>query len=166
MNELRFQQEVEGRLLGLVHLLPVFSSVWQVPQRLREYDPDLYVVINTIRHLQRARGEKPQPPPQGVLPIWGAWYEVHSLAQPPDRDLVKSVRYGALDARILREVWQDDLRQRGDRVFREVDEHNARVEAEAQRALQNDAAAIARETHRAFARAAWGDGGKTLFGLH
>lgn len=166
MNDLRFQQEVERRLDGRAHLLPLFSSVFYIPERLREYDPNLFVVLNVVRHIQRALGEKPQPPPPGVLPLWGAWYEVHSLQQPADRDLVKSVRFGNLDARILWDVWQGDLRQRGDRVFQEIDEHNAQVESRGLRQLRNDAAAIAREVHRPFANAAWGDGGKTLFGLH
>ena len=165
MASLSAARRIEGRLLGRPHLLPVWNSVFHIPQRVRDYDRNLYLTLNVVRLLQKARGEKPQPPPAGVIPLWGAWYEVRSLALPAENDLVMSVRYGDLDARILTDLWRGDLRQRGGRVFSEISEHNQRLELEKRRKVHNDLEAIAHEVHRPFADAAWGDGGHTLFGF-
>lgn len=148
------------------HLLLVLSSVYQIPERLREYDPNLFVVLNTVRNIEKAEGvpvSERTPFPPGAIPKWGAWYEIHSLAH-KGNTFAMAVPYGELDARILRDVWSGDLRMRGKRIFREIDEHNERVEALNRRALRTQAEAIARELHRPFADAAWGDGGKTVFG--
>ncbi|MHB9144725.1 MAG: hypothetical protein ACYC5Y_05240 [Symbiobacteriia bacterium] len=162
MSSLSVDRRIEGRLLGRPHLLPVWGGVFHIPQRVRAYDPNLYVTLDVVRLLQKARGEKPQPPPAGVIPLWGAWYEIRSLVLPAENDLVMSVRYGGLDARILADLWRGDLRQRGAQVFSEISEHNERLEREKQRQAENDLGAIARDIRRPFADALGGS--HTLFG--
>lgn len=152
--KLSFEREVRLR----PHLLPVFSSLYQIPERLREYDPNLFVVLNAIRNIEKAEGvpvSERTPFPPGVIPKWGAWYEIHSLAH-TGNTFAMAVPYGELDARILRDVWSGDLRVHGDRIFREIDEHNERLEATNRRDLRNFASAMARDSQLAFARASWG----------
>lgn len=82
--KLSFEREVEARLDGRPHLLPLFDHVLRIPQRVWEYRPTLFVVINTIRNLEKAMGvpaEDLTRVPQGILPRYGAWLEIHDLAQ-------------------------------------------------------------------------------------
>lgn len=156
--KLSFEREVEARLDGRPHLLPLFDHVLRIPQRVWEYRPTLFVVINAIRNLEKAMGvpaEDLTRVPQGILPRYGAWLEIHDLAQPGNTHAL-TVPYGALDARILRDLWQSDIRVRGDLVFREIDRHNERLEESRRRAQRNVAGALARESRLAFANASWG----------
>lgn len=154
--KLSFEREVLHRIGA--HLLPVFSSLYQVPERLREYDPNLFVVLNAVRNVEKAEGvpiPDRTPFPHGVITKWGAWFEVHSLDH-AGSTFVMTVPYGELDSRILRDIWSGDLRVHGDRIFRKIDEHNERLEAANRRDIRNFAGAMVRDSQLAFARASWG----------
>lgn len=156
--KLSYMQDVEYECSKHEHLIPVFTSLYGIPERVHDYDPDLYVALNVSRQVDFAKGRKPNPPPAGIIPKWGAWYEIRSLKH----GLVMSNPFGELDVRILRKIWKGDLRMRGRRVFEEIDEHNERLERRRQRDWQNKNEALAHEIARPFQRIGWG---KSLFGV-
>jgi hypothetical protein len=158
-----YKARVEAAVAARPHLIPVFTSALFIPERIREYNPSLYVCYNAIRHLQKVRGEKPQAPPPGIALRYGGWFEVHSLDKPNDgRSLIWVNPYGELDCRLLRHVWENDIRVHGRKAVYAVFERNEEAEKRAQRRFKNINEALARELYRPFANAAWD--GKTQFG--
>lgn len=156
--KLSYMQDVEYECSKHDHLIPVFTSVYRIPERVYDYDPDLYVALNVSRQVDFAKGRKPNPPPAGIIPKWGAWYEIRSLKH----GLVMSNPFGELDTRILRKIWEGDLRMRGRRVFEEIDEHNERLAKQKEREWRNKNEALAHEIARPLYS---GFHGKTLFGV-
>jgi hypothetical protein len=164
--EFSFEREVLCRIQNRPHLLPIFDHVYDIPRRLREYKPSLFVVVNAIRNMEKSIGVKTEDltkVPHGVVPRWGAWFEVHDLEQQEGETRVLTVRYGALDERILRDLWRSDLRVQGRALFDEVDRHNQRLIESMKKDQRNFAGALARESRLFMARASWGP---SIFGPH
>lgn len=162
MGRLRWEQAVLHCIAGRPELLPVFHDVFGVAESVREYNPDLFIVLNVGRVLAKSLGlpRAQWPPlPHGVIPVWGAWWEIHHLHERPS--LSMTVPYGALDKRILVDLYEGDLRIHGDAIFRRLEAHNARVEARNQRDTANQIEALTHDTRSLFARAAWG---QSVFG--
>lgn len=128
-----FKEDVRSRLAGKPWLEPVFSDLFDISNRIRTVDPTLFIVRN--HRLDQ--------------------YEVHSLAHYPNT-FAWVVPYHVLDIRTIRRAWKNSLLLRGDTIFKEVDERNARHEASLRRQFNNDIDAIARETRSLFAKTAWG----------
>lgn len=160
---LAYEERVRHKIRGQHHLVPVFTNALQIPERVREYDADFFVCLNTIRNIDRARGEPPRPLPPGIIPFWGAWFEIHDLNREPPHTAALINKYGALDVRILRDLWRGDLRMRGRQIFREIAAREEARERAAQRDHRNQVQGIADEIRREFANVAWG-GGQTIFG--
>jgi len=133
LSPLRFEAEVRERLKGRPHLKPIFSDVHDIARRLREeVDDTLFIVWNSLR--QR--------------------YEVHCLEHWPDT-YAWAVPFDRLDARVVRLAKRNNLRVRGRDIFREVDEHNRKLEESALRQFRNDVVAAAIESRGLLARYAW-----------
>lgn len=127
------ENNVYERLQGKHHLRPVFSGgCYDLARRIREYDPAMFIVWNTRK--QR--------------------YEVHSLNH-YGNTFAMTVPNNRLDARLEEEIRKGDLRVRGNRIFREVDEHNERLEMSAERARHNDMLGMAEEMYPYFRRLGW-----------
>lgn len=157
MKRLAWEQAVNHAVSGRPHLLPIFGDVLGIVDRIREYNPDLFAVLNVVRLLERAQGlsyKEWTPVPPGVMARWNAWYEIHNLTERPT--LVMSVRYGALDSRILRDLWETDVQVHGDRFLDELQAHNERLEQRRQREFGNQLEAAALDARGLFARGAWG----------
>lgn len=156
-GRLRWEQDVAGCVAGRPHLLPILGDVLGVVDRVRKYNPDLFIVLNVSRMMQKAHGlpyKQWTPIPLGIIPKWNAWWEVHNLHENPT--LVFPVKHGALDARVLRDLWETDVRVHGDRLFREMEAHNDRLEEAHKAEFGKRMDAIARDTASIFSRASWG----------
>lgn len=133
MATMAFEHDVYERLQGKYHLQPIFSGgCYDMTRRLREYDPDLFIVWNSRRKK----------------------YEVHSLNHRP-HTYACDVPDNRLDARIEEEIRRGDIRVRGGKVFREIEEHNERLEKSNDRQRRNDLLAVAEEMHPYFRRLGW-----------
>lgn len=133
MATMAFESEVYERLQGKHHLQPVFSGgCYDMTRRLREYDPALFIVYNSRRRK----------------------YEVHSLAHRPFT-YACDVPDNRLDARLEEVIRKGDIRVRGGKVFREIEEHNERLEKSNERQRSNDLRAVVEEMHPYFRRLGW-----------
>jgi len=132
MGKLAYERQINERLRGKHHLRPLFTSTYFIPERLSEYDPNLFVVFNTKK--QR--------------------YEVHSLANKGDT-FGFVVPLNELDYRTLYLARKNNLRTRGKQIFREIDEANEKLERSNARQRDNEIRAIAEELKPVFAKVAW-----------
>lgn len=123
---------IKDRLHGRPHLIPVFTNVCHIPERLYEADPTSFFVWNTAE--QR--------------------YEVHCLDNKGD-SYSMTVPYRELDVRILERIRRSDLRVRGLDIYREMDEINERLDTSAQRARQNELLGQCEEMTPYFRKVAW-----------
>jgi len=129
-----FRYDVEQKLEGKPFLSPVFSDLHDIGRRLREVDETLFI----IRNHRRKR------------------YEVHSIDS-RGTSLQWVVPYPHLDCRVIRLAKKNNLLTRGDIIFKELDQANAKVVGDQDRQFANDVGAICRETRTAFAKMAWND---------
>lgn len=123
---------IMDRLEGKPYLIPLYTNLYRIPERLAEYDERLFIV----RNVQAQR------------------YEVHALDNEGDT-FAMVVPYKALDARIIERVKRSDIRMRGKDIFREIDEENEKLERSARRQRTNEIDAQAREMHPYFRKLGW-----------
>ena len=128
-----YRDNIRHRLTGKPHLLPVFSNVYHIPERLKAMDSNLFVVFN----------------------VKSQRYEVHSLAN-KGHTFGFLIPFRELDARAEHYARKLDLRTRGDLIYREIDEHNERLERSNKRQKQNDFDAAAREIRPLAKKVAYG----------
>lgn len=133
MGKLLFEAQVRDALRGRPYLIPVFRDVCDISRRLREVDETLFVVFNTASQQ----------------------FEVHSLEHRPDT-CAWAVPFDQLDERTVRLARRNSLRMRGDAIFREMDEHNEKLEASMRRRRRNEIDAWARDAaHKLFRKTAY-----------
>jgi|GEM_PF-1480945 hypothetical protein len=133
MGQIAFENAVMERLQGKHHLQPIFSGGnYDMVRRLREYDPAMFVVWNRRRQK----------------------LEVHCLNH-PQNTYACDVPNNRLDARVEEEVRRGDIRIRGTAIFKEIDEHNERLEKRREREYQDFLKAAAVEMKPYFAKVAW-----------
>ena len=127
------EEEIRQRIMGKDWLVLINTSVHDIPERLREYDSDMFVVWN-IKKQQ---------------------YEIHTLANIGDTFGVH-LPFGALDARAIETVKRMDARTRGaENIIKEMDKYNDELTERERRRRSNDVNAIAREMAPAFRKLAW-----------
>jgi len=129
----QLKAEVRHRLGNQPHLRPVFDHVLDIPYRLHQYHPDLFVVFN----YDTGR------------------YEVHSLGQ-EETTKALDYPYWLLDARLLSLVRKQDVRSHGRTILDRIRQSQARARARLDRQRKNLLEDVIKETKPAFARAAWG----------
>lgn len=133
MGQIAFEHEVRERLQGKRHLQPIFSGGnYDMDRRLRDYDPGMFIVWNSKRQQ----------------------YEVHTLSNRGNTFAVP-VPDNRLDARLEEKVRRGDIRTRGMAPFREIEEHNERLERSKEQSRKNDLKGIAEEMHPYFRQAGW-----------
>jgi len=128
------KRAIEDRLKGKPHLIPMYTHVYNIPERLRQNDPNLFVVYNS----KTGR------------------FEVHSLAN-IGNSLSLNVPFRELDARTEEFVKKYDLKRHGRKIFREIDERNEEVSRRARKQRSNDIRGLADELHKPVRRLAWGN---------
>lgn len=128
----RFERDVLEKVKHRPRLIPLFDHTLDIPQRLYDYHPSLFVCFN--RHTQR--------------------YELHSLEQETD-SFCATLPYKDLDARTLRWVWQNDIRVHGKDIFRRIEKSEEGFKKSKDREHKNWVQDIAKETQSLFAKDAW-----------
>jgi hypothetical protein len=130
---MNYEHEVRVRTEKRPYLFPIFSHIYDIPRRVRDYDPSFFVVFN--KNNQK--------------------YEVHSLDYPGDNTLSLTVPYEELDIRTLHHIYKNDIRVHGDEIFKrlELQEEKARIRKE--RETKNFTRDFAIEHQNAFAKDAW-----------
>lgn len=127
-----FERNVLEKVQYRPRLIPLFDHVLDIPQRLYDYDPSLFVCFN--KHTQR--------------------YELHSLDQEGD-SFCATLPYKDLDARTLRWVWKNDIRVHGKDIFRRIEKSEEDFKKSKERQQRNWMQDIASETQSLFAKDAW-----------
>jgi hypothetical protein len=137
-----FQNNVEIilRWRNLHHLLPVYSSIHNIPERVNEYNTNLFVVFNTMKQK----------------------YEIHSIEHGAGMDSYQcTVPYDRLDVRITWYLWENDLRVHGNEIFKRIEQGEQDHEKRNKRKFHNWAQDVASETRTMIAAdLGWQDGGK------
>lgn len=119
-----YKEKIKRRLRGKPHLIPVYTNVYFVPERLKRIDPNLFVVFN--RRTQK--------------------HEIHSLANIGDT-FALLVPFSELDGRCEQHVKKFDLKRHGKEIFRRMEEKNEELERANERQHKNDLQSIAREMY-------------------
>lgn len=161
-SRLRWEQDVAACVATRPYLLPIFGDVLGVVDHLRDWNPDLFVVLNLGRVMDKLSGRPYQewrPLPIGTTPKWGAWWEVHNLSENPT--LATTVRFGELDGRTVEEIRKTDTRVNGGALYAEVVRHNRELEEKIRSDAAREREALAYDLHKAVAQDAWGP---TVFG--
>lgn len=135
-----YRSEVLDAVRDRPHLRPVFHHVLDIPRRLYEYHPDLFLVFN------RLEGS----------------YEVHSLGQRDDT-FAMTVRYRHLDERLLRDVRRNDVRAHGRKILQRIRQSQENWRRRRERNWHNWVEDVAKETRTIFARASW-EGSRVVSG--
>jgi len=123
---------IHDRIGHKKHLRLITSSVYDIPRRLREIDPNLFVVFNTVSQK----------------------YEIHSLAN-KGNSFSLYVPFRELDARLITFVKKYDLRRHGKQIYKDIDTHNEKLETSLERQRDNELHAIAEEIHPYVKKLAW-----------
>lgn len=133
MRNSAYQQEIHDRLRGK-HLIPIFTSSLNIPERVREIDPSFFIVLNVKK--QR--------------------YEVHSLDNKGDTYCF-FVSMNELDGRIIKKIYQNSIKVRGAAVFKEMDKHNKAMEKSRERERMWQIKDAAGEMQKPLSKIAWGE---------
>lgn len=114
------------------HLTPIFTSTLNIPERVHEYDRELFIVFNN-------KNER---------------FEIHSL-EGGESTYNATLPYKKLDARTIRYIRQNDIRVHGNKVHKEIDEQEKKIERANERNQQNFVRDFASEFQGEFAKDAW-----------
>lgn len=128
----RFKDKVLYLLEGQHHLIPIFSNVYYIPERIHEYDDSFFVVYNT--KYKR--------------------FEIHCVDHAPFTHAV-TIPHKELDVRAIQHLWYNDIRTQGDKVIKRAIQFEEKKEKEEKRDYQNWVRDVARETQSEFAKDAW-----------
>lgn len=128
----KFQRDVLEKIQYRPRLIPLFDHALDIPQRIYDYHPSLFVCFNRVTQT----------------------YELHSLDQEGD-SYCMALPYKELDARSLRWIWQNDIRVHGKNIFRRIDKSEEDFKASKDREHRNWVRDIAGETRSLFAKDAW-----------
>lgn len=116
-------------------LTPVLTSTLNIPDRLHEYSPDLFICHNCVSNR----------------------FEIHSLANAVDT-MCGELPFKTLDARTLHWVWQNDIRVHGKAIFERLEQSEEQFKAGKDRDFKNWVEAVGKETRSMFAKDAWAMG--------
>lgn len=126
-----FIQEVRDRTRFRPRLTPVFTSTHEIPERIFEYNPRMFVCFSITK----------------------SRYEIHNLDQ--EDTYTADLPYLALDARTLRWIWTNDIRVHGRELFHQLDREEENMKKSKDREFRNWVEAVGSETQSMFAQDAW-----------
>lgn len=127
-----FKNEVESRLVNHPQLKPIFHDIHGIAQRIREVDDTLFICRN----------------------LFYGRFEVHSLEHRPNT-FAWVIPWRNLDVRVIKRAIKSNLLARGDTIFDEVDQHNAKLKESNDRDFRNNIEAAAIEARSLFKPLAW-----------
>ena len=126
------KHEIRLLLSDRPHLTPVFSSTLCIPERVKEYDDELFLVFNN-------KNER---------------FEIHTK-DGGESTYNATIPYKALDARTLRWLWKNDIRVHGtaihERVLKSEEDYKKRKDKE----MRDFTRDFATEFRSEFAKDAW-----------
>lgn len=126
-----YEHDVKEKIRGQHHLSPLFHSTLNIPERVYEYNPRLFLCFNNKDNR----------------------FELHSLDQ--EFSLCGPLPYKSLDARTMRWIWKNDIRVHGKGIFRRIEQDEQRREKQQEREFKNWVEAVGKETQSEFAKDAW-----------
>lgn len=126
-----FMQDVRYRLRHKPRLTPIFGSTHNIPERVFEYNPRMFICYNIVK----------------------GRYEIHNLDQ--EDTYCADLPYLSLDARTMRWIWQNDIRIHGKELFRRLDQEEENMKRAKDREFRNWVQAVGGETQSMFAKDAW-----------
>jgi hypothetical protein len=127
-----FKDEVMRRIRNQKNLIPIFENVYDIPQRLNEYDSTMFVVYNH---------KKEQ-------------FEVHSLENKGNTHCF-NVENNRLDIRVLYRLYENDLRVHGKDIFRRIEQGEEKLRKQRDKEYRNFVRDFADEAQSMFAHDAW-----------
>lgn len=127
----RFIYEVRRKVSDKPRLTPIFESTHCIPERLYEYNSNLFICYNNVEET----------------------FEIHALDQ--ENSYCATLPYKKLDARTLRWVWRNDVRVHGDNIFRRIEKSEEDYKKRKEREFKNWVEDVASETRSLFAKDAW-----------
>ena len=123
------------RWRNMWNLIPIWTNVYFIPERVNEYNPNYFVCLNTIT--------------QG--------FEIHSIAGGPNVNSREvALEFDELDVRTLYFLQQNDLRVHGRDIFRRIEASEERARMRKKRDFSNWVQSVARETRTAFKNLSYG----------
>lgn len=131
MND-HFKQRVLIATEDRPRLTPLFGSTHCIPERLYEYNSNLFLCFNNATDQ----------------------FEVHSLDN-KGNTYCATLPFPTLDSRTIHWVWENDIRVHGMAIFQRIDRSEAEHKARKQREFKNWVESVALETRSMFAKDAW-----------
>lgn len=128
-----YRHAVTLKIQNRPNLVPIFSQALNIPERVYEYDKSFFVCFNK-------RNQK---------------YEIHSLEYPEGQTISVTVPYPELDARAIEHIRYNDIRVRGDEIFRRLEIAEEREQRRRERERKNFTRDFASEYRSEFAKSAW-----------
>lgn len=128
-----YRHAVETKVQSRPNLIPIFSQALNIPELVHEYDNNFFVCFNK-------RNQK---------------YEIHSLEYPEGQTISVTIPYPELDARTIDHIRYNDIRVRGDEIFRRLEEADEREARRKERERRNFTRDFAAEYRSEFAKSAW-----------
>lgn len=117
------------------NLIPMWTNVFYMPERIYEYNPTLFVCWNKLSQK----------------------YEIHSTVGGPNVSSREAVLdFEELDVRTLYYLWERDIRVHGMNIFRRIEESQRRAEERRRKAFERHVQAVARETRNIFRKLSYG----------
>lgn len=126
------REEINALLDGKSHLRPVFAHVTDIPQRVKEYDPELFLVFNNKN--QR--------------------YEVHSR-DAGETTYNATIPYRNLDERTIRYIRKNDIRVHGMAIFDRIFKSEEKAKKQKDKDEKQFTRDFAAEFQSEFAKDAW-----------
>jgi hypothetical protein len=130
MNE-AYRREVAEKVRYRPRLIPMFTSTQDVPEAIYDYNERLFVCYNRVEDR----------------------YEIHNLDQMDS--FCATLPYKSLDARAKRWIWKNDIRVHGDKIFKEIEQHEEKMAKSKEREFKNWVEDVGSETQSMFAKDAW-----------
>jgi len=115
---------IQDKLNKSPYLSLVRTSTCEIPERVKEYDSSYFVVWNNLKEQ----------------------FEIHSTDNIGDT-FCMSVPWKELDDRVIKMLRKNDLRNRGQKIFDEIDRHNEKLEKANKKQIQDYIKDISKEMH-------------------
>lgn len=126
------KEEIRKLLSERQHLSPVFTHTLNIPERVKEYDPNLFLVFNN-------KNER---------------FEIHSR-DGGETSYNATLPYKNLDDRTLRYIRKNDIRVHGMKIYDRINQSEERVKKQAEKEEKDFRLDFAREFQSEFAKDAW-----------
>lgn len=127
-----FENRVKRAVEHRPRLTPIFTSSLNIPDRLYEYNPNLFLCHNIV----------------------SGKFEIHSLDNSRDT-FCGNLPFKTLDARALHWVWENDIRVHGEAIFERIYKSEEDFKKSKDREYRNWLESVGKETQSMFAKDAW-----------